>query len=66
MIFWREHERVELKQPMPQDGLESGATGVEHVHAQGRASEVEFFDQDSSTIAVMTVDSDDLQEKSPP
>lgn len=56
----KEHTLVILKKPIPNQGLESGATGaVVYVHGQGEACEVEFMSLDGSTICVETVDTCD-------
>lgn len=57
-----EHCSVILVTPKPSLGLHKGAKGaVVHVHTDGRAYEVEFFDEVGKSKGVQTVDACDLQ-----
>lgn len=56
----KEHSSVTLVNPLP--GLAQGSMGVVvHVHAEGRAYEVEFFDNSEKTIGVHTVEAANLR-----
>ena len=49
----KEHERVVLKVPVPDHGLEKGDVGtIVHVYKDGQAYEVEFVTLDGKTAAV--------------
>jgi hypothetical protein len=53
----KEHDRVVLTAPVPDEGLEVGDVGtVVHVYADGKAFEVEFTTLDGKTAAVATVE----------
>ena len=53
----REHDRVVLTAPVPDERLESGDVGtVVHVYADGEAFEVEFTTLEGRTAAVATVE----------
>ena len=53
----KEHERVILKSPLPDEGPEAGDVGtVVHVYGDGKAFEVEFVALDGHTTAVATVE----------
>ena len=53
----REHDRVVLTAPVPNERLESGDVGtVVHVYKDGEALEVEFTTLDGHTAAVATVE----------
>ena len=53
----KEHERVVLTIPVPQEGLEAGDVGtVVHVYQDGQAYEVEFIALDGHTTAVATLE----------
>ena len=53
----KEHERVVLTAPLPDEGLEVGDVGtVVHVYEDGKAYEVEFVALDGHTTAVATVE----------
>ena len=53
----REHDRVVLTAPVPNQRLEIGDVGtVVHVYADGQAYEVEFVALDGHTTAVVTVE----------
>ncbi len=57
-----EHSMVVLNRDMSADGLHTGDVGaVVHVHGQGKAYEVEFVDGDGSTIALVTLDAQDVR-----
>ena len=57
-----EHSIVVLDSDMPDAGLHAGDVGaIVHVHGQGKAYEVEFVDGDGTTIALMTLDSNDIR-----
>jgi len=53
----KEHERVVLTVPVPEEQLEAGDVGtVVHVYPDGRAYEVEFVALDGHTAAVATLE----------
>lgn len=53
----KEHERVVLTAPIPDEGLEPGDVGtVVHVYRDGQAYEVEFVALDGHTAAVVTLE----------
>lgn len=53
----REHERVVLRTPVPDEGLEAGDLGtVVHVYKDGQAYEVESVTLDGHTAAVVTLE----------
>jgi hypothetical protein len=53
----KEHERVVLKEAVPNEGLERGDVGtVVHVYKDGQAYEVEFITLDGKTAAVVTLE----------
>jgi hypothetical protein len=53
----KEHDRVVLSSPVPEEHLEIGDVGtVVHVYADGKAFEVEFMTLDGQTVAVATVE----------
>ena len=52
----REHDRIVLTAPVPNESLEIGGVGtVVHVYQDGKAFEVEFTTLDGQTAAVATV-----------
>ena len=52
----REHDRVVLTDDLLKEGLKAGDVGtVVHVHAGGRAFEVEFVTLNGETAAVATL-----------
>jgi hypothetical protein len=52
-----EHDRVVLVADVPAEKLASGDVGtVVHVHAGGKAFEVEFVALDGETVAVVTLE----------
>ena len=58
----KEHERVVLTKPLPQDGLEPGDVGtVVHIYKDGQAFEVEFVTLDGHTAAVATLEAAQLR-----
>lgn len=57
-----EHERIVLTKDLPQDDLKAGDVGtVVFVHAHGAAYEVEFLTLDGVTVAVATVEANQLR-----
>ena len=57
-----EHDIVVLTRDLPDERLVSGDTGtVVLVHGAGKAFEVEFTTLAGDTIAVVTVDAEDLR-----
>ncbi len=57
-----EHSIVVLNRDFSSEGLHSGDVGaVVHVHAEGKAYEVEFVDGDGSTVALVTLDAQDVR-----
>jgi len=53
----KEHERVVLKAPLPNSGLEIGDVGtVVHIYPEAKAYEVEFVALDGHTAAVVTLE----------
>ena len=62
----KEHQRVVLKSPVPDKGLEAGDVGtVIHVYRDGEAYEVEFVALDGHTVAVATLEGSELRPVSP-
>lgn len=58
----KEHDRVVLMAPVPEEGLEIGDVGtVIHVYRDGQAFEVEFTTLDGHTVAVATVESSQVR-----
>ena len=58
----KEHERVVLTKPLPQDGLEPGDVGTAvHVYKDGQAFEVEFVTLVGHTAAVATLEASQLR-----
>jgi len=61
-IMIKEHERVVLKAPIPEEGLEIGDVGtVVHVYRDGLAYEVEFTTLAGKTAAVVTVEASQVR-----
>jgi hypothetical protein len=57
-----EHSIVILNADISDSGLQAGDVGtIVHVHGQGKAYEVEFVDGDGTTIALMTLGSNDIR-----
>jgi hypothetical protein len=62
----KEHDRVVLKSPIPNQGLEAGDVGtVVHVYKDGEAYEVEFVALDGHTAAVATVEASQVRPVTP-
>jgi Domain of unknown function (DUF4926) len=62
----REHERVVLKSPIPDKGLEAGDVGtVIHIYRDGEAYEIEFVALDGHTVPVTTVESSQVRPVTP-
>jgi hypothetical protein len=52
----KEHDRVVLKKPMPEQRLKAGDVGtVIHVHKKGEAFEVEFMTLYGKTVGIATL-----------
>ena len=59
----KEHDLVVLTHPSPEHGLEAGDVGtVVHCYGNGEAFEVEFTSAAARTIAVLTVEKEELRE----
>ena len=57
MRKFSEHDRVVLVNDVPGERLTAGDVGtIVHVHAGGRAYEVEFVALDGETVAVVTLE----------
>jgi hypothetical protein len=57
-----EHDRVVLTQDHPRHGLEAGDVGtVVHVYPDRRAFEVEFVTLTGETVAVITVEREEVR-----
>ncbi len=57
-----EHSIVVLNRDVPDAGLHIGDVGaIVHIYGKGKAYEVEFVDGDGTTIALKTLDSDDVR-----
>jgi len=57
-----EHSMVVLTRDIPGAGLHAGDVGaIVHVHREGAAYEVEFVDGDGTTIALMTLNREDIR-----
>ena len=57
-----EHSRVVLTDDIPAEGLEAGDVGtIVHVYSGGKAYEVEFFSLGGKTVAVATVEANQLR-----
>ena len=58
----KEHDRVVLKNEIPEQGLKTGDVGtVIHVHRKGEAFEVEFVALDGETLAIATLDASQVR-----
>ena len=58
----KEHDTVVLTRSFPDHGLEIGDVGaLVHVYSAGKAFEVEFVTGSGSTLAVVTLDADDIR-----
>jgi hypothetical protein len=63
----KELELVVLKRDIPEHGLARGDVGtVVHVYDNGAAYEVEFILASGETVAVLTLESDDVRRVGPP
>ena len=59
----KEFERVVLKRDLPEEGLVAGDVGtIVHVYEAGKGLEVEFLTPSGRTVAVATLDADDVRE----
>ena len=57
-----EHDTVVLARSLPHHGLEAGDVGaIVHVYDAGKAFEVEFVAGSGSTLAVVTLDANDIR-----
>ncbi len=57
-----EHSLVVLNREIADAGLHSGDVGaVVAIYANGKAYEVEFVDGDGSTVALLTLEADDVR-----
>jgi len=62
MAMLAEHSIVVLNSDMPNARLYAGDVGaIVYVHGQGRAYEVEFVDGDGTTIALLTLDAQEIR-----
>lgn len=62
----QEYDRVVLKSPIPEEGLEAGDVGtIVQVYRDGEAYEVEFVALDGHTVAVATVESSQVRPVAP-
>lgn len=62
----QENQRIVLKAPIPNQGLEAGDVGtVVHVYKDGEAYEVEFVALDGHTAAVATVEASQVRPVTP-
>lgn len=60
--MFKEHERVVLTTPLPEEGLETGDVGtVIHIYADRQAYEVEFVALDGHTTAVATLEASQVR-----
>jgi hypothetical protein len=58
-----EFERVVLTRDLPEEGLVAGDVGtVVHVYGDGEGYEVEFLTPSGRTVAVATLEADDVRE----
>jgi Domain of unknown function (DUF4926) len=58
----KEHDRVVLREEIPDQGLKTGDVGtVIHVHNKGEAFEVEFIALDGETLAIATLDASQVR-----
>lgn len=58
----KEHDRVVLTFPVPEDGLEPGDVGtVVHVYRDGQAYEVEFVTLEGHTAVVTTLEASQVR-----
>jgi hypothetical protein len=62
MAMLAEHSIVVLNADAPDTGLNAGDVGtIVYVHDQGKAYEVEFVDGDGTTIALLTLNADEVR-----
>lgn len=58
----KEHARIVLKTPIPDERLEAGDVGtIVHVYRDGAAYEVEFTTLNGDTAAVVTVEASQVR-----
>jgi uncharacterized protein DUF4926 len=58
----KEHDRVVLRQGVPEQGLKTGDVGtVVHVHKKGKAFEIEFVALDGETLAIATLEASQIR-----
>ncbi len=58
----REHDLVALRHESRDHGLVAGDVGtIVHIHGDGEAYEVEFASADGRTLAVMTLDDQEVE-----
>lgn len=58
----KEHDRVVLTTDVPAEGLRAGDVGaVVHVYPDGKAYEVEFVTLGGETLAVVTLEADQVR-----
>lgn len=58
----KEHDRVVLKQEVPEQELKTGDVGtVIHVYKNGEAFEVEFVALDGETLAIATLEASQIR-----
>ena len=58
----KEHDRVVLREEIPDQGLKTGDVGsVIHVHNKSEAFEVEFIALDGETLAIATLDASQVR-----
>lgn len=59
----KEHSRVVLTEDIAPEGLKSGDVGtIVHIYPGGKAFEVEFFSLSGQTVAVATVELNQLRQ----
>ncbi len=57
-----EHDWVVLKRNVPEHGLTEGDVGtIVHVYSDGQAYEVEFILASGETVAVLTLEAEDVR-----
>ena len=58
----KEHERVVLKEGIPEQGLKTGDVGtVVHIYKKGEAFEVEFLTLHGETVAIATLNASQVR-----
>ena len=61
----KEHEWVVLKRDIPEHGLAEGDVGtIVHAYSDGGAYEVEFILASGETVAVLTLEAEDVRPRS--